>query len=295
MSVFIDILITMRPRQWTKNLLVFAALLFAGKIGDVAADREALIAFVSFCILSGAVYFLNDSLDVERDRQHPVKCKRPIAAGRLPAWEGILVAGTLALLGLVVAYFVNTAFSVFFFLAIAYILLTTAYSLWLKHVVILDVLVIALGYVLRAVAGAAAIEVEISPWLVICTLLLTLFLALAKRRGEIVQLEDGAADYRKILDEYSPGLLDQMIAVVTASTVVTYCLYTVDDRTIQVVGTPNLVYTVPLVIYGIFRYLYLMHEKKLGGNPDQLLIGDTPLLVTVALYTLAVGLLLYFS
>ncbi len=291
MGLVQDIAQSMRPQQWTKNLLVFAAILFAGKAGDAEAVGEVLVGFAAFCLLSGATYLLNDSLDAAQDRQHPEKCDRPIAAGRIPVYEGLLLAVFFGLLGLVMSYFITWGF---FITAVLYLVLTTAYSLWLKHIVILDVLAVSLGYVLRAVAGAAAISVEISPWLIICTLLLTLFLALAKRRGELVQLEEGAIDYRRILDEYSPQLLDQMIAVVTASTVVAYCLYTVDARTLQVVGTHNLVYTVPLVIYGIFRYLYLMHEKKLGDHPDQLLLTDGPLLLTVALYAAAVGVILYF-
>jgi len=291
MGLVQDIAQSMRPQQWTKNLLVFAAILFAGKAGDTEAVGEVLVGFAAFCLLSSAAYLLNDSLDAAQDRQHPEKRHRPIAAGRIPVHEGILLALFFALLGLAMSYFITWDF---FVTALLYLILTTAYSLWLKHIVILDVLAVSLGYVLRAVAGAAAISVEISPWLIICTLLLTLFLALAKRRGELVQLEAGAVDYRKILDEYSPQLLDQMIAVVTASTVVAYCLYTVDERTLQVVGTQNLVYTVPLVIYGIFRYLYLMHEKKLGDHPDQLLLTDGPLLLTVALYAAAVAVILYF-
>lgn len=290
MGLLKDIVATMRPKQWIKNLLLFAALLFAGKAGQWPVAWEAIEAFVAFCILSSAVYLLNDSLDAEADRQHPTKCNRPIAAGRIPVYEGILLAVTFALMGLVISYLV--AFN-FFITAIVYLALTTAYTLVLKRIVIIDVLAVALGYVLRAVAGAEAIDVEISPWLVICTLLLTLFIALAKRRGELVMLEGNATNYRKILEEYSPGLLDQMIAVVTASTVVTYCLYTVDDRTLQVVGTGNLVYTVPIVLYGIFRYLYLMHQHKLGGQPDQLLLSDIPLLSAVGIYTIVVGIILY--
>ncbi len=290
MGLLTDILSSMRPKQWIKNLLLFAALLFAGKAGEWDAAYHAIEAFIAFCILSSAVYLLNDSLDAEADRQHPTKCNRPIAAGRIPVYEGILISVTLALMGLVISYLVGFNF---FITAIIYLALTTAYTLVLKRVVIIDVLAISLGYVLRAVAGAEAIDVEISPWLVICTLLLTLFIALAKRRGELVMLQENATNYRKILEEYSPGLLDQMIAVVTASTVVAYCLYTVDDRTLQVVGTGNLVYTVPIVIYGIFRYLYLMHQHKLGGQPDQLLLSDIPLLSTVAIYTIVVGLILY--
>ncbi len=291
MSLIQDIAQSMRPRQWTKNLLVFAAILFAGKAGDMEAVRQVVAGFAAFCLLSGAVYLLNDSLDADRDRLHPQKCNRPIAAGRIPVYEGLLLAVFFGLFGLTVSYFITYGF---FITSVLYLLLTTAYTLWLKHVVILDVLAVSLGYVLRAVAGAEAISVEISPWLVICTLLLTLFLAMAKRRSEIVEFEEDAVNHREALREYSPQLLDQMIAVVTASTVVTYCLYTVDTRTLQVVGTQNLVYTVPLVLYGIFRYLYLMHQKKLGGQPDQLLLTDAPLLLTVVLYAATVGVILYF-
>jgi 4-hydroxybenzoate polyprenyltransferase len=292
MAFLRDIIATMRPRQWTKNLLVFAAILFAGKASDPRALGQVSLAFVAFCILSAAVYLLNDALDAETDAHHPDKRNRPVAAGRIPVHEAILLAVLCALLGLAVAHFVTPNFG-FLITAVLYLALTTAYTIWLKHIVILDVLAVALGYVLRAVAGAEAISVAISPWLIICTLLLTLFISLAKRRSELILLENGGIEHRRILQHYSLQLLDQMIAVVTASTLVTYCLYTVDDRTIQVVGTQNLVYTIPFVIYGIFRYLYLMHEKKLGGQPDQLVLTDVPLLLTILLYTATVAAILY--
>ncbi len=293
MQILWDVISLGRPRQWTKNLIVFAAIIFAGRFTDPDSLLQTVIAFVAFCLLSSATYMLNDTLDFERDRRHPQKRNRPIAAGRIPVWEGYLLAGVTALFGLTVSWFVSPVGLGFLWVALLYLALTTSYSIWLKHIVILDVLAISFGYVLRAVAGAVAINVEISPWLIICTLLVTLFVALAKRRAEIANMKDEAENHRETLQHYSLGLLDQMVAVVTASTVVTYCLYTVDERTLQVVGTDKLVYTVPFVLYGIFRYLYLMHEKKLGGEPEKVLFSDGPMVATMLLYAASVIVILY--
>lgn len=292
MNTVVSLLRGMRPKQWTKNLLVFAALLFAQRLGDPHATSVALVTFILFCLLSSSVYLVNDVLDVEEDRRHPTKRFRPIASGQLFPSFALACAVCLAAIGVIGCFLVNTASGT---VAVTYLLLTLAYALWLKHIVIIDVLSVAIGYVLRAVIGATAIDVESSPWLLICTILLALFLVLCKRRQELVMLEEDASQHRPILGEYSSHLLDQMIGVVTASTFMSYCLYTISERTVQQLGTRNLVYTVPFVIYGIFRYLYLVHQKQQGGAPDRVLLTDGPLLVNVVVYVVAVMFILHFS
>ncbi len=281
---------SMRPRQYTKNVLVFAALIFARKVGDPAAVWLAVGAFALFCLISSAVYLINDVVDAEEDRKHPDKCKRPIAAGELSVAAALGAAGVFAVAGLAGSYYVNLGLGS---TAAAYLGLMLLYQFIFKHRVIFDVFAIAFGFVLRAVAGAEALQVEISPWLLVCTLLLALFLGLSKRRGEIVLLAEGAAGHRRTLEKYSLNLLDQMIAVMTASTLMSYCLYTISERTVRELGSARLMYTIPFVIYGIFRYLYLVHEHGEGGHPDRTLLTDLPLLVTVALYVIAAGLIIY--
>jgi 4-hydroxybenzoate polyprenyltransferase len=285
-----QVLISLRPHQWTKNLVVLGPLLFAELLFDVPSLLAALGAVVVFCALSGAVYLVNDLADLEGDRRHPIKRNRPLASGALSEglakWSALALAGT-ALAG---AWALGPSFAV---VAAVYVFTMVAYSLVLKNVVVLDVLVLALGFVLRAIAGAVAIDVAFSNWLLICTLLLALFLALAKRRQELTLLAGGASEHRRILGEYSPYLLDQMIAVVTASTVVSYALYTLAPETVEKFGTDRLVWTLPFVLYGIFRYLYLVHRKEEGGNPSQVLLNDRPILVTVALWAATVVTLIY--
>ncbi len=288
----VNVLRALRPKQWTKNLLVFAALIFAKRLGDPYSTSAAIITFVAFCLLSSSIYLVNDVRDVEEDQRHPTKRHRPIAAGLVSPSFALILAVLLAAVGIGGSFFVGQPTAI---VAACYLALTLAYTVWLKHIVIIDVLAVALGYVLRAVAGAAAIQVEISPWLLICTILLALFLVLCKRRQELVMLEESAAEHRPSLGEYSSHLLDQMIAVVTASTFMSYCLYTINERTVQELGTKHLMYTVPFVIYGIFRYLYLVHQKNQGGAPDRVLLTDAPLLLNVVLYVAAVVLILYFS
>jgi 4-hydroxybenzoate polyprenyltransferase len=286
----LSLLHALRPAQWTKNLLVFAGLLFGLRLFDPPAIAQAFAAFAIFCALSGVVYLVNDILDRESDRAHPVKAQRPIASGALPvptAAGAAAVIGVLALAG-------SAALSrSFLAVAIAYLAIQLIYSASLKHLVILDVLTIALGFVLRAVAGAVAVNVEIGRWLLVCTILLALFIALAKRRHEITMLADGAIGHRPILGEYSPYLLDQMIAVVTASTLIAYIVYTVSPETQEKFGTAWLGLTVPFPLYGIFRYLYLVHRRDGGGSPADLLLTDRPLLICVALWALAVALIIY--
>jgi|SRR5262245_52549717 len=283
------VLLSLRPRQWVKNLFVFAGLIFSQSLFTPLV-WPAIAAFVIFCALSGAIYLFNDLADVEKDRLHPTKRRRPIASGALSIRAATTI-GVLALVGsLVAAYALSARFGV---VATVYAALLTAYSLWLKHVVILDVLTVAIGFVLRAVAGAAAIGVEISGWLVICTILVALFLALGKRRHEYLTLHGDAAAHRPILAEYSESFLDQMVAVVTASTVTAYALYTMSPDTVAKFHTRWLPLTLPFVLYGVFRYLYLLYRRELGGNPSDLLLSDRALLINTVLWMVALLVIIY--
>jgi len=286
--VLTAVVVSLRPRQWSKNLFVLAGLIFARRLFTPDA-WTALGAFAIFCALSGAVYLVNDVADVARDRAHPVKRLRPVAAGRLPVGAALAVAVGLAIGGLAFSACLGGGFLT---TAVAYVALVVAYSAWLKHVVIVDVLTVATGYVLRAVAGALAIRVEISGWLLICTILLALFLTLGKRRHEVMTLE-AAATQRPILAEYSPALLDQMIAVVTASTVTAYALYTMSPETVAKFHTRLLPATLPFVLYGVFRYLYLLYHRRLGGNPSEIFLTDRALLVNSLVWLLAVLAIIY--
>ena len=289
MTILAAIVVSLRPRQWVKNLFVFAGLIFAQRLFTPAA-WVALAAFAIFCGLSGAIYLFNDVADRERDRLDPRKRVRPIAAGRLPVGVAIGTGVVLVMGGLVLAALLSRAF---FLTAFAYVILLIAYSVWLKHIVIVDALVVAGGFVLRAVAGAVVIDVEMSGWLLICTILLALFLALGKRRYEYVALDQDAVRHRPILAEYSPALLDQMIAVVTASTVTAYALYTMSPETVAKFHTHWLPATLPFVLYGIFRYLYLLYQRRLGGNPSELLLSDRALLINTICWICAVLLIIY--
>jgi 4-hydroxybenzoate polyprenyltransferase len=283
------VLLSLRPRQWVKNFFVFAGLIFSQSLFTPLV-WPALAAFAIFCALSGAIYLFNDLADVEKDRLHPTKRRRPIASGALSVPAGAAI-GVLTLVGsLVAAYALSGRFGV---VATVYAALLTGYSIWLKHVVILDVLTVAIGFVLRAVAGAAAIGVEISGWLVICTILVALFLALGKRRHEYLTLHGDAAAHRPILAEYSESFLDQMVAVVTASTVTAYALYTMSPDTVAKFHTRWLPLTLPFVLYGVFRYLYLLYRRELGGNPSDLLLSDRALLINTVLWMVALLLVVY--
>ena len=289
MAMLGAIAVSMRPRQWVKNFFVFAGLVFSQRLFTGAA-WTAVAAFAIFCALSGAIYLLNDVADRERDRLDPRKRVRPIAAGQLPVGVAVAAAAALIVAGLVSSAWLPRPFLI---TALAYVVLLVAYSAWLKHVVIVDVIVVAGGFVLRAVAGAVVIEVEMSGWLVICTILSALFLALGKRRYEYLVLEGDAARHRPILAEYSPALLDQMIAVVTASTVTTYALYTMSPETVAKFHTHLLPATLPFVLYGIFRYLYLLYRRQLGGNPSELLLSDRALLINTIGWICVVLLIIY--
>jgi 4-hydroxybenzoate polyprenyltransferase len=286
----LNLLRSLRPSQWTKNLIIFAGLIFGQRLLDPSAVTTSLLAFVVFCALSSVVYLINDVADRQADRQHPLKRFRPIASGAVSVPVALTVAVVLAVGALGAAFALRFAFGV---VAAGYLALLAFYSGPLKHVVIIDVLTIAIGFVLRAVAGAVVVGVAIGHWLLIVTVLLALFLALSKRRHELVMLADGATSHRRILQEYSPYLLDQMISVVTASTLVAYAVYTVSPETIVKFGTDKLGLTLPFPLYGIFRYLYLVHQKEGGGSPSDMLLNDKPLLLCVALWALAVALIIY--
>jgi 4-hydroxybenzoate polyprenyltransferase len=286
----LNLLIALRPGQWSKNLLVFAGVLFGRQLFAPGAVLRALAAFAIFCALSGVVYLINDIVDRDTDRRHPLKAKRPVASGALPVPVAIGAAGAIAAAALASSLALG---GWFLLVAVSYVALQMLYSVRLKHIVIIDVLTLAVGFVLRAVAGAVAVNVEFSHWLIVCTILLALFMSFAKRRHEIVLLADGAATHRPILGEYSAYLLDQMIAVVTASTLIAYVFYTVSPETQEKFGTEWLGLTIPFPLYGIFRYLYLVHRREGGGSPADLLLTDRPLLACVALWAVVIALIIY--
>ncbi|MEK4527932.1 decaprenyl-phosphate phosphoribosyltransferase [Paenibacillus sp. FSL H8-0104] len=270
----------LRPKQWTKNLLLFAALLFSFEEIRTETILATLLGFILFSLVAGCVYILNDFVDRDRDRQHPVKRYRPMASGQVNPSHALLFGIILLILSVGTAFMMNPLFGV---LCIVYFLLNVSYSFVLKHLVILDMMTIAAGFVLRAIAGGVLIHVPFTPWFLICTMLLSLFLAIGKRRNELTLLEGNTGSHRKVLDNYSITLLDQFNTIVTTATIISYSLFTfTSDRTI------HLMWTIPLVIYGMFRYLYLIHMKNQGGSPDRVLFEDKPILITVMLYVISV-------
>jgi 4-hydroxybenzoate polyprenyltransferase len=284
------IFVTLRPQQWVKNFVLFAGLIFSQHLGNTAMVLKTIAGFGLFCLLSSSVYILNDILDAESDRKHPLKSNRPIARGDIRISTAIFLFIILALISLGLAFLLSPFFAL---TAAIYFVLNLLYSVYLKHVVIIDVMCIALGFVIRAVAGAVVIGVTISSWLVVCTTLLALFLGFGKRRHELLLLETQATDHRKSLSEYSPYFLDQMIAVVTASTVVAYAFYTLSPEVEMKLGTKHMDLTIPFVLYGVFRYLYLIHQKEGGGSPTRMLLNDKPILANIILWLLAVILIVY--
>jgi 4-hydroxybenzoate polyprenyltransferase len=277
-------LVAVRPRQWSKNLLVFAGLVFAAKLGDPLRWLEAVVCFVAYCAISSAAYLANDVRDREDDRLHPIKRSRPIARGELSVRRALVLAGALALLAPLLVAPLNLASVAFVVLFAA---LQAGYTLRLKHVVLLDVLAISALFVVRAAAGAAAVEVRISPWLLLCTALLALFLALAKRRGELVLVGAQRTPGRPVLEGYSLELVDQLTAIVASSTVIAYAVYTVTGG-----QSPALLATVPFVVFGVFRYLLLMHRDDVGEEPEQVLLTDVPILLAVAGWIVTAGAIL---
>jgi 4-hydroxybenzoate polyprenyltransferase len=279
----------MRPKQWTKNLFIFAALLFDLKLFDLTYAVRTVLAFVLFCVLSGSVYLINDLTDIEKDRQHPVKRNRPLASGKLKRSWAVTAAVLVPPITLSLCFLLQPLFGL---IALAYFVIQLLYSFGLKNVVILDVLIIAAGFVLRVAAGAAVAEAQrFSPWIYVCITLLALFLALGKRRNELTLLDANALEHRKVLQEYSPELLDEMIALVTSSTVIAYSLYTFSAENLP--ANKAMMLTIPFVLYSIFRYLYLIHEKNLGGSPEEILIRDAPFIVSNLCWGAVVVLILY--
>jgi 4-hydroxybenzoate polyprenyltransferase len=281
---------SLRPTQWAKNVFVLAPLVFGSKLGDAEAVTRALLALVAFCCAASAVYLVNDIRDREDDRRHPLKRLRPVAAGALAVPTAALAAALLAAAAAALGAWLGRGFALFLG---AYLLLNLLYTLWFKHMVILDVMSLALGFVMRVAAGAQATNVQISSWLLLCTTFLALFLAFSKRRHEIVLLAGEAAGQRPVLDHYSPAFLDQMINVVTASSVVAYALYCVAPETVAKFHTQGLIYTIPLVLFGIFRYLYLMYQRLAARNPTEAILGDAPFLINLTLWALAVVWIVY--
>lgn len=280
----------MRPYQWTKNLLVLAALLFAGELGHPSQILIGFSALVAFCLAASATYIFNDLLDIESDREHPKKKHRPLASGALSVPAAWCLLVTLFGLALALAYSIRLPF---LYALLAYVVLTLGYTLKLKHLAIIDVLAVAMGFVIRAVAGALALEVPFSNWLVVCTFFLATFLGLSKRRHEITLLEEGAHTHREVLQHYSVQYLDQLILIVGGGALLTYTIYTCSPEVIDRLGTDKLYVTLPFVAYGLFRYLHLIHHKTGGGDPSQTLIQDRPLGATVVLWAAACGLIIY--
>lgn len=283
-----SLFLSLRPRQWIKNFFVFAALIFAVKFTDLSAVEKGLAAFALFCLASSGVYLLNDVIDYQRDREHPLKKNRPVAAGKMSRLAAILISSILILISVILSVFISYLLSL---ILASYVVLNLFYSLFLKHLVIIDVICIALGFVLRVIAGAVAIGVVFSSWLLLCTFFLTLFLAIGKRKNELLFLGGGTAA-RGVLADYSLDLLNQMNLVVLPSTLIAYTFYTFNTWQSQ-----WLVLTVPVVLYGLFRYLYIIDKKKTSDNgPTDDLLYDRNLQLTVLIWlVLVLGILMDFK
>ena len=272
---------SLRPEQWLKNGFVLAPLVFSGMLDDTSVWLESMIAVAAFCAASSAVYLVNDVIDREADRRHPTKRARPIASGEISVATALVTAAFLVAAAMTAAWGLGGWFPM---VLGGYILLVVLYSAILKRVVFVDVLVLAAGFVLRVVGGAVAIDVPVSRWLLLCAYLLALYLALGKRRTELALLGESAGTHREVLGHYTLSLVDQVISVVLGATVLAYTLYTVADDTVAKVGSEGLMITVPVVLYGLFRYLYLLHRSEMGGSPTRVLVTDRPLLVTVVVW-----------
>ncbi|MEE8163058.1 MAG: decaprenyl-phosphate phosphoribosyltransferase [Anaerolineae bacterium] len=281
---------TMRPKQWTKNVFIFTALVFDEKLFTPSPLLKTTAAFILFCLTSSAVYLINDVVDIEKDRQHPTKRLRPLPSGQLKPSVAIAAAVLIPLVTLPLSFLLDLHFG---FVALAYLLTMIVYSFVLKNIVILDVLTVAAGFVLRVAAGAIVVDVQrFSPWLYICATLVALFIGISRRRHELVLLAENANEHRASLNEYSLPLLDEMISVVASATVIAYSLYTFSAPNLP----PNhaMMLTIPFVLYGIFRYLYLIHVKNKGGTPEEIFLSDLPIIIALGLWALAVIAILYF-
>ena len=279
----------MRPRQWAKNVFIFAALVFDEQLTQKEPLLRTIAGFILLCLISSAVYIMNDIADVESDRQHPTKRNRPIAAGQLSVPLALVLAVAMAAFALATGFALEPGFG---WIITLYFVINLLYSLWLKHKPIIDVMIIAAGFVLRVAAGVVLIEVtRFSPWLYVCTTLLALIIGFGKRRAEIILLSDGANAHRKVLDGYTIGFLDQLIVVVSATTIMAYSLYTFSALNLP--SNHLMMLTIPFVVYGVFRYLYLIHVEDAGGAPEELILSDRPLLATLVLWGLLAVVILY--
>jgi len=285
------ILDSLRTKQWIKNLLIFAGILFSKNMTSVELVKKSCEAFVLFCLLSSSIYLINDIMDRGKDLLHPEKKFRPIASGRLSISAAITLSAILATCSIICSLAVNKTFGL---IAITYFVMMILYSVYLKRIATVDVLIISFGFIMRAIAGTAVINVNISPWLVICSTFLALFMALCKRRHELISLGSEAKKHRETLTQYSRVLLDQFIAVASTSTVICYALYTLSPSTILEYGSDNLVYTVSLVVFAIFRYLFLVYQKDGGSNPEILIVTDIPLLSIIFAWGMLVFYTIYF-
>ncbi|MCX7994787.1 MAG: decaprenyl-phosphate phosphoribosyltransferase [candidate division WOR-3 bacterium] len=274
-------LLLLRPEQWVKNVFLFAGLIFSREFHDLEKAAISLTGFVIFSLLSSAGYIINDLVDYRLDLEIPTKKNRPIAAGKIKIPEAIFIAIVIVIITL---YFASRMDREFFLTASGYIALSIAYSLFFKSMVILDVLMVAIGYVLRSVAGAVIIDVEISSWLILCTFLLALFIVLAKRRAEMLLLGHEADKHRRVLYHYSVDMLNQMISITISACIVSYCIYTLSPETVNKFHTRNLILTIPFVIYGMFRYLYVIEKKTGADMPNQALISDLPTIINFCLW-----------
>jgi 4-hydroxybenzoate polyprenyltransferase len=287
---------TMRPHQWTKNIFVFSAIGFSEERLWLHLDKIALSlgAFAVFCMAASAIYLINDLVDIEKDRAHPRKCNRPLASGKLSPHIAIIAIVILIVVSLPLAYLLDPDFG-FLTVLLTYVLMQgILYSYWLKNIVIMDILTITTGFVLRAVAGTAVLDIVMTPWLLVCMGLLALFLAIGKRRHELILLETGASEHRRILKEYSIPMLDQMMSIVTASIIMAYSMTTFSAPAVPQKPYPVLMMTIPFVVYGIFRYLYLIHQRDGGAPPDELVLKDAPLALTIILWMLTVLAIMFF-
>lgn len=291
MQVLVGLIRTMRPRQWTKNVVIFAGIVFDGQLFAQEAFLRVVFAFGLLCVIAGSVYIINDLVDIESDRQHPVKRYRALPSGRLPVNFAVIAAVLLPTTALVSAWLLNERFAI---TLASYLVLQILYSFWLKQVVILDVMSIAAGFVLRVAAGIVVVGgIQFSPWLFSCVGLLALFLAIGKRRGEFLMLGDSAGSVRSTLKYYNLALLDDMMRIVLTSTLITYILYTIEAQTIKIVNINAALITVPFVIYGVFRYLYLIHVEGEGSAPDEVLLRDRPLQLAICAWAFTFIVLLY--
>lgn len=286
-EIIMNILKTLRVKQWTKNLLVFAGIIFSKNLFQYELLGKVILAFFLFSLVSGCVYLINDISDIDEDRKHPKKKYRPLPSGKITIMQAKFFFLIIFAFSIGISFWLNINFG---FIALLYFSINVLYTFYLKHVVLLDVLFISFGFVLRAIAGAVVINVQISPWLILCTILLALFLGFSKRRNEIIVLKDNAIKHREVLEHYSLEFLDQMITIVTSGTIVAYSLYTFYSN-----ESIYLMLTIPFVIYGIFRYLYLIHQHGLGGHPEEILLSDKPLLFNIILWGSSASFIIYMS